>query len=393
MSGKVKINSIVKDSNVIVATLVIGGKEEVVKISISEEYANNLVCDRIDALVWGLVLFCMEKGYNIVSLLPITDELYYNLINHYIRPLAVANKNLHEIDIIAPKIQPVKSTQEIVATGISCGIDSLYTIQQHTREVIPESMRVNTLVFFNAGSSFNGRAELHHDLVDGRLDLAKRFADEYGFKFIFVETNLHLILNKYRPYRHVEYHTNMALFCMYHIQSILSVYYYSSANPYNEFNMDVERFDDAAYRDLLTLSMASISNFRFYSSGGGVGRYEKTKTLLDFEPTYKYLNVCVENINNCSTCFKCVRTMLTLDALGVLEKFSTVFNLKEYNRNRFIYLKRLYVGAKYQNDVFLQEIYPFLEKEFSILMKLKIHFSLLKGGVRFLFKKWTLIFK
>lgn len=180
---------------------------------------------------------------------------------------------------------------------------------------------------------------------------------------------------------------------MYQIQSILSVYYYSSANPYNEFNMDVERFDDAAYRDLLTLSMASVSNFRFYSSGGGGGRYEKTKSLLDFEPTYKYLNVCVESIDNCSTCFKCIRTMLTLDALGVLDKFSAVFNIDEYYRNRFVYLKQLYVGAKYQDDVFLQEIYPFLKKEYTISLKLKIFFSLIMGGVRMFKKKCISIFK
>lgn len=389
----IEIKCIIKNDNTIVASIVVGGKNEEIRVSISEQYSDSLVNDRIDAFVWGLVLFCMQMGYNIVSHLPISDELYYNIINHYIKPLVKTNKKLHEIDIICPKIESIKSTREIVATGISCGIDSLYTIQQHTQEVVPQSMRINTLVFFNAGSSFNGREELHHDLVDGRLDLAKRFANEYGFKFIFIETNLHLILNKYRPYKHVEYHTNMALFCMYQIQSILSVYYYSSANPYNEFNMDVERFDDAAYRDLLTLSMASVSNFRFYSSGGGGGRYEKTKSLLDFEPTYKYLNVCVESIDNCSTCFKCIRTMLTLDALGVLDKFSAVFNIDEYYRNRFVYLKQLYVGAKYQDDVFLQEIYPFLKKEYTISLKLKIFFSLIMGGVRMFKKKCISIFK
>ena len=58
---------------------------------------------------------------------------------------------------------------------------------------------------------------LRTPLVEGRLQIAKAFAAEYGFDFIFIETNLHLILNKYLTYSHTENHTYMALFCIYHI--------------------------------------------------------------------------------------------------------------------------------------------------------------------------------
>lgn len=77
----------------------------------------------------------------------------------------------------------------------------------------------------------------------------------------------------------------------------------------------------------------------FISTGGSLDRITKTKTIADYAPAYKYLNVCVTAIENDSTCFKCVRTMLTLDALGKLDKFSAVFDVQYYMNHRKNILK------------------------------------------------------
>ena len=85
-----------------------------------------------------------------------------------------------------------------MATGISCGIDSLYTIQQYSITNLPESRRINTLAFFNVGSSMKGEV-LHTSLVEGRYQLAKKFAQEYNFAFwrLIITHRAILIINSH----------------------------------------------------------------------------------------------------------------------------------------------------------------------------------------------------
>jgi hypothetical protein len=70
-------------------------------------------------------------------------------------------------------------------------------------------------------------------------------------------------------------------------------------------------------------------------------RVEKTELVSAYEPSYRHLNVCVDpdyEGSNCSVCFKCRRTLLTLEMLGVVDKYSRVFDLKKYRSIRNGYL-------------------------------------------------------
>lgn len=364
----INIQSINIESNTIIAKLLFDDVEETISTTISKGYINYVVTDRIDAYVWGLLHFAMNYGADIVSELPISDELYYNLTKHYIPTVSTARDNLKSISINAPLVACIDSTCEIAGTGISCGVDSLYTIKTHTYDDIPESHRINTLAFFNAGSSMKGGDTLRTPLVQGRLELAEKFAKEYGFEFLFIETDIHLLINRYIGYDHVQYHTMMMLFCTYHLQSVIGKYYYSSGYTYNEFYFG----EGPASYDLFNFFNASIGKIKFYSTGAEVSRLEKTKALIDYEPAHKFLNVCVEGVKNDSTCFKCVRTMLTLDGLKALDNFNNVFNVLMYRKNRFWYLKELYTLAVFKNDNYMKEIFPLFKDEFTFKLKLKI---------------------
>ena len=98
----------------IVCKIVIENKSEEIHIEANQEYANYLVIDRIDAIVWGLLLFCINKGYNIESKIPITEDLWYNLEMNFIDILA-QNPGMHRIKINAPLI-PAMKQGNIVAT-------------------------------------------------------------------------------------------------------------------------------------------------------------------------------------------------------------------------------------------------------------------------------------
>lgn len=383
---EIHIKSIKKEASFIIGELIIDGNIEIVKTAISKEFIQYAVTDRIDAFVIGLLMFAIKNGFDFASDLPITDELKYNLDYHLIPALCGPNPTFHRTHIKAPTISPIKRVAEIIATGISCGIDSLYTIQQHSATDLPDCRRINTLAFFNVGSSMKG-GELHTSLVEGRYQLAKKFAKEYNYSFLFVESNLHLIINKYTPYSHIENHTYMALFCLNIILPYLKTYYYSSGYSYNNFSLysNKQKILDCAHYDLLLMFCASIGEVKFYSSGSDKSRLEKTRALLDYEPAQKYLNVCVNNVENDGICFKCIRTLLAIDALGGIDKFSKVFDVDAYKRSRFFYLKRLYLDAKFKNNEFYKEILPYFKHELTLFMKLRFFFSALFNHLRAIF--------
>lgn len=387
--NEIRIQEIIKTEDSIQARIFINENEEIIKTTFNKEIANDTITDRIDAFVWGFLFFALCEGYDIVSDIPITDELYYNLEFHFINALTGCNPSLHRIQIKAPLINGIKGERRIVATGISCGVDSLYTIAQHTSQHTPENNRINTLAFFNAGSSMKAADILRTPLVEGRLQIAKAFPAEYGFDFIFIETNLHLILNKYLTYSHTENHTYMALFCIYHIQNKIKTYYYSSGYSYAEFTLKRENHNaelGSAHYDLLTLSMASINNIRFYSAGSEANRLEKTKYIISYKPAQKYLNVCVNESQNDSKCFKCIRTLLTLDALNVIDDYRAVFDVDYYKTHRQTYIRRMYLEATFRSNSFYKEIIPYYKDQLTLLFKLRVFTSVIKNKIFDLFK-------
>lgn len=125
---------------------------------------------------------------------------------------------------------------------------------------------------------------------------------------------------------------------------------------------------------------------KFFSVGGNATRMEKTAYIANYPPTYKYLNVCVEKSQNDGICFKCVRTLLTLDALNVLERYSQVFDIEHYNSNRKQYLRDLYLGATFKHNSFFKELFPYFEKEINLAFKLSVLASVVKNRVIGLFK-------
>ena len=317
----INIKSINIENGTVIAKLLFDNTEETIKTTISNEYAEHIVTDRIDAYVWGMIGFAMNLGADIISEIPVSESLYYNLTYHFIPTVSTEREELKHINIKAPLIKDIESKGELIGTGISCGVDSLYTVKKHTSANIPESHRINTLAFFNAGSSMKGASTLRTPLVQGRLELAKKFAKEYDYKFLFIESDIHLLINRYIGYDHVQNHTFMMLFCTYHLQSIIGKYYYSSGYSYGKFHFGK---GPASY-DLFTFAMASIGKMHFFSTGGENERLDKTKELINYIPAQKFLNVCVEEVYNDSTCFKCVRTMLTLDGYKALEKVLSGF--------------------------------------------------------------------
>lgn len=374
MTKIIRINNIVHNNLSVVVNMNIDGNVEQLRINVNTNSLPFLTIDRVDFIVVGLLYFAMKNDYDIESKLPMTQDLWYNIVYHFIPQLALGNPHLHKTNIKCPfvgKIDP--STKMYNATGISCGVDSLYTVATNTSKEIPVENRLNALCFFNVGAAMKGKEELRTPLVAGRLKIAENFANEYHFPFFFIESNIHILINKYSNYSHIEMHTYMGMFCVLLIQKGIKQYHYSSGYTLLDFsitNKDNLIFDCAYYEFLIfsTLSAIGISAF---SEGADVDRKNKIAKLVKWSPSYNYLNVCVDKVDNCGLCFKCIRTLLEIDALGDIDNYRKVFDIDFYKIHRKKYLRRLYLDSLKSNDIFLKELIPYFKDELTIIFKLK----------------------
>jgi hypothetical protein len=89
-----------------------------------------------------------------------------------------------------------------------------------------------------------------------------------------------------------------------------------------------------------------------------------------YEPSYKYLNVCTQSAQNCNQCKKCTRTILALDAIGYLEKYSAVFDVEYYKKHKQNYLSKL-IFYKLSKNIHYLEVYPMLKSEIKLSSKIR----------------------
>ncbi len=372
----IQINGILVKKNVLKCSICINGNNETITVDVTEKLQSYLTTDRIDFVVVGLLCFAINHGYDFESHLPITEDLYYNLNTQLIDILAI-NPGGHRTRINAPVISAIQERGEIVATGISCGVDCFYTIATHSGRNVPKANRITDLCFFDVGSHETGKSDgSSRALYEGRLSLCKHFAEENNYGFLSINNDIYKVIDKYAAggYSHLENHTFMALACIYAVQKGFSKYYYSAGYSYAEFHCSKNKKDnqlDSAYYDLLTLTACSVTGLQFSSIGASLDRLEKTKVVADYKPAFNYLNVCVNTVKNDSKCFKCVRTMLTLNVLGKLENFNNVFDVEYFKSHLSDSLGQLYIEAVWYHDDYMIPLYQLYAKELTIALKIK----------------------
>lgn len=356
------------DKGAVEIGLTIDDTPETILMTFSKNVTKYLTTDRCDAAIMGLLMLAIRTKKNIVSNIPISESLYYKITEDLIPGLCIDEK-VYAPDIkvsIISDAQP-DNDSHIVATGISCGVDSLYSVMDHINHKC-ESFNLNSLVFLNAGSHHFGTDDQSQKLYKGRRENAIAFSKEINLELIEISTNLPEIIERHQEkYEHIEHHTFTMLSCILMMQKGVSKYYYSGGYPYAEFDckLNPDQILGSAHYDLLTLFCASNQNIHFYSSGGSVTRLNKIISLGNYKPSEQYLNVCVADIKNCGHCFKCKRTLLELDAAGTLDKYGAVFDIEDYKNNRKSRILEGYRSLLRGEDSSLNELKSFFEKELT----------------------------
>lgn len=331
--------------------------------SVEKKYRQYLCNERTDAYVIAVLNYAMRNNHDIICDAPISEDLYYNLDKYLIDAIVRYNSSWHRPQIIANIASEPLPCAGAVGTGISCGVDSFHVLAAQTGLKFKHH-NVTHLAFNNVGS--HGEGVRAAQLYTTRLERPRKFAKEYGFEFIANNSNLQDVIKQ----THFKTHTYSSIFAVYCLQKLYSIYYYASAGyKYSEFTLE-DRNCCGSY-EILSLPLLSTQKLKIYSEGADLSRIEKLQIVAAYEPSYSYLNVCLNEKYNCCKCEKCIRTLLELDAIGVLDKYQEVFDVKYYRNNKHWYLVQLLKGMHDgRHDYF--EIYPYFKKEITLLMRVQI---------------------
>ena len=369
------------------------GNRKNVFFEVDKQYRDFLCCERCDAIVIGLLNYAMRNNLHFQSDIPMTEQLHYNIKNILIPALAKSDSRMHFISLDIPTA-PALDNAGAVGTGISGGIDSFYTVLSNTNT---EYKSFNlTHLFINNVGAFNDcyKKSGAENVKKISYERAKMTAEKFNLPLLMTDSNF----AEEFPQNHLLTHTYSSVFAVYCLQKLLSIYYYSSAGfPLEEsFSLTDNSLAPAGKTDLLSLNCFSHSKLRLYSAGYAENRMEKTEYIADNEIVHQHLFVCARTSSNCGMCTKCRRTILSLYALGKLEKFRDAFDVDYFHKHKTEYLEWLY--RKHLKKYKMTEpIYNILKKEFTCFFKLKFFLSKLfsvktekrQMVIRILFAKFT----
>ena len=322
------------------------------------EWSSYLCDDRADGFFIICLYRAIKEGWNLRSMVPVSERVYYQATTYMLNFFTeIFGKEKIKVDV--PITTGALPKGNAVGTGISCGVDSLYTVLYHS-DLPALNYNVTHLVLMNVGA-YHIASEDPAYMFQVEIERAKKFCDEYGYSFVKIDSNI----RDYLPYSYTEYHGIVNGSTILTLQSLFKTYYSSSSYKIGEFKVDK---NDLSHVEIFNLSVLSTDNTSFYTTGGEVSRFDKVKALSQWKPSYDTLHVCNSHSRNCSEveCVKCCRTLIELDVIGALENYRDVFDVDKFNRNKNDYLATFWARKVLRHDQYAIEMWPEFTKKYNI---------------------------
>lgn len=346
-------------------------EEKTIFFSVPNEYAEYLVTYNADAFVLATLIPAIVTRQNIIVKGAVSDSLMYNLTSlryllemafeSYILPesyQAVLPQGTHT-QIIADSVEHFEFKPTAVATGFSGGIDSLSTFINHTSEECPDYYKITHLALFNIGS-YGDDYEKTSKEFEFERERALKFAQQVDKPLVLLDSNIGELCRPYNKPGDVRYRINFASRLtlslsagVWILQKLFKIYYVSSGVSFK--GLVISRYDQISYENILA-QLLSNTHTALHIGEATLDRVEKTRIVVSSAYAHQHLYVCAASIlkmmyggnfdkdgfPHCGSCLKCIRTMLTLDFLGVLDLYASRFNLKKYTENKDKYILQAY---------------------------------------------------
>jgi hypothetical protein len=312
--------------------------KRVLYYEVDEEYGTYLEDTSGDAFLVALLYYCMWFQYDMELEGTVSGTLLYQLRTYFIPILSDSLSFFHPIQIYANEVECKVSTRaEGVATGLTGGVDSFYTIHRYLQES-SQRYRLTHLLLTNY-SAFDTETMSAKEWFTHELDNMKSLAAKIGLPLIAVRTNLQSAFPIPRSTDQVHGKIEPeGLFTLrfashaFALKKLIGIYYFSSGFGIDQFTIHPKPYDTAAY-DIFNLFCVSTEEVAFYSAGMEKSRLGKIKAIADWKIAQENLKVCnMLEDRNCGQCKKCIRTQMELYTLGKLYLFNKVFDLPRFQR-------------------------------------------------------------
>jgi len=383
----------VEDKAVMATDIEIDGAIKTVQVSVAKEYGKFLSPERADYALIGMLRYALLMKHDITCDAPVTEQLLYNVTQILIPTLIKSDARNFPVKIFAKTAPPLEkldftdtlnkkfsfaknddgnfSIEKIaeknfgaVGTGLSCGVDSFYTLLKHYKSAYP-NMNLTHIVTFES-PAFTVNYKKYPQTKSEIYFRAERVAADLNLSFVKVGTNFAKVLPQHYDYSH----TYTSMLPVYAMQKLWKIYYYAGSDPLSLFTLENNLTKPTGYFELLLLDCFSTPNLKIISSGSEVSRKDKVEFIADFPIVQKNIHVCtVKGDCNCGVCGKCMRTLFDLDALNRLDDFKESFDIDDYRKNirgRYRYLYRHCVVRK---NPFLKEAYEILSERHKDVFK------------------------
>lgn len=308
--------------------------------SVPTSFEHYFTDDVYDAFMVAALYPAMYYNESIEIKGKVSPRLYYNL-THYMPSIVRAyRKEMKYVDIKVEGFAIARQDSKGVATGFSAGVDSFTTIIDHFVKENNPDYKITSLFFFNVGSHGGGGEKARRMFLE-RFNRLKSFPDRVDLPYIPVDSNLFDFYLDYWEY-------DAGLFCracaILLFQRAISKYYISSDYAYNEVMYTA--FDNyvislSGIVETFANPLLSTENLEMITDGSQYSRTEKTELIVQYPLVKEYLNVCVSDTENCSICGKCLRTLICLESMGLLDEYKNVFDIEKYKRKAYEYKCRI----------------------------------------------------
>lgn len=221
------------------------------------------------------------------------------------------------------------------------------------------SYRLTHFACFNVGAFGTYNTDDTRNSFLRAVESTKAFAEKLNIPVVSVDSNVH----EFYPELDFNWsHAFLNMGCVLSLQKLWGKYLYASGYPLDSFSLKIS---DTAYYEPYLLPQLSTDSTLLVPADSNKSRSRKVHYIMNDAIVQQNLNVCLkEQFSNngtsdyddngklnCGHCLKCLRTMLQLDIYGVLDKYSGIFNLKDWEAIKPKYLLKV-VSERETNTLF-----------------------------------------
>ena len=304
--------------------------------SVENEDSNMFETRSCDAFFLVPLYLAMFHGATLRIEGNVSRTLYRNMMDYGQQILCDFSPALERVSVEIVGYENLGlSNDRLVGAGISCGVDSLSTIYDRFVKEEDRDCKVSSLFLFNCGTHGDFEDEQSCRIFNDRFDRNSVAARELGLPIHAVNSNLHAFTHKIGEQK-------LGFFAIYScalsVQHAVKRYYVSSACEYGElleFGKRYRDFDMAGYCEAYLVPLIKTECFDLVLDGAQRKRSGKVANISGWNIAKRHMDVCVNppvGMRNCSVCSKCKRTLIALEAMGLLDEYSGVFDIPKYRK-------------------------------------------------------------